>query len=956
MKHESDSGIEERRVDELVRNIKRIDRMLENSVRTLINFIQRAIDDPRKMPLFVSSDAQPIEERMYRITHAITCSTLLRIDVLRRRFGFLKRDGNGDDLDRVVKAIPSRFETPLRAFETDEEIFDFLDKHLSSSTFGALNPLTASWVFWTLMYAGESYAHSGLGFLSFFAMLWALERGRPHTGAGLDPWRPTAYITSRCLFPIEMMIGTCKRRADRFDKMKKLIDELNKLADEKTERGCWTFALKLDLFSTVLHETARIAIDPEAFIQCATEVTRLTGELRSGDEIGTCWREVKKSIVKMLNALGERNREVIGSASNVVDKFLPRFIEILSDKNRRESLIERHCRQFRYGVTEAEWAKRISAAKDAHKMCEYALRAYRQAMETCTDIPLDAEADCINISVKAVIAANREVKEKFESEISPALDWCKRVVNEESSRASAGSDSEFDATELVHATAICARAARMTSSEVRDAVVKALHGRQGDGSWSPGKPFYIQNRVLGAWSTTSETIWTLASALVSHPEITEADDALIAFVEWLEKTQQPVFDHNKRTRIIGWSSERFRQPETVDTWATCNGVNALLPIRTLLEYRLWEICERNFTVVDEFRDIETVDPGDLLLPHKERLHRSLLQTAWRAERLDKQAQYAFILHGPPGTSKTTVAGTLAQQLWQTTQFAKRPEPAGATQARLVRITPADFMHGGEENIDARARVIFKLLSHIRAATIFFDEIDDFLRRRDFKDQPTFIKLVAPAMLNRLQDLRDAAPMQEICFVLGTNFIDKMDPALIRPGRIDRAIPMVFPDLPSKKAIAQKLKVPHHFIDIVSKGTLFWPFQTYTALCETLKLDENKSLKPDEIEKLMASFRAEADRAQRFYQDSDRWERADDRFQEEFRRIVFSHGDAEALSFCSALQKVVTVSRDYPSAAVSLIQQNLSPGMRATIALADAKIPIGAALKSAKPRRRSPPKA
>lgn len=912
-------GIDERRIDELIRDIRRIDRMLENATRTLIDFIERALKDPAEMPLFVSLETQPIEKRMYRITHAITCSTLLRLNVLRRRFPFLGKGPTAEHLTKSVRQIPDRFLSPPMKFENDDAVFEFISERLSSSTFGALNPLTASWIFWSLMYAGESFAHSGLGFLSFFAMFWAIERGRPSSGAGLDPWRPTAYITSRCLFPIEMMIGTCGRRAERLETIRKMIGELEKLAKATTEHERWTFALKLDLLGGILRETALIAIVPEEFLRCADSLAKLAGDLECNDSVASCWSAAKKAIAGMLKAVGSSNAPVIASASDVVESLLPRLIDILADKQRREALLL-YCHQFRKDASEGEWQEKRQAAQRAHNLCRSAFEAYRGAMEACRGIRRSASARSLQSAIAVVAKANRDVKALFEKEIGPSLAWCKQIVNEESARASAGNDSDFDATELVHAMAICVRAKKMTRSEVKDTVVKALQGRQRDGSWAPGKPFYIRNRVLGAWSTTSETIWTLASALVSHPEITEADDALLAFVRWLETTQQAIREPGRDAMTIGWSSERFRQPLTVDTWATCNAVNALLPIRTLLEYRLWQICEQNFTVIEELRDISEIDPADLRLKHRQRLHRQLIEAGWRTERADKQAKYAFILHGPPGTSKTTLAGALARQLWRTTQFAKRPEPAGSVGARVVRITPADFMHGGEENIDARARVIFKLLSHIRAATIFFDEIDDFLRRRFFTGEPTFIKLVAPAMLNRLQDLRDAAPMQEICFVLGTNFIDKMDPALIRPGRIDQAMPVVFPDLASKKAIAQRLRVPHALINAVSDRTFFWPYQTFAALCETLKLEKHAKLVPDGLDAVLAEFRAEVDRAERFYQDPERWQTADDRFQSEFLRIVFSHGEEEAYGFSKKLA-TTDVASGFPLAAVSLIEKN-----------------------------------
>jgi SpoVK/Ycf46/Vps4 family AAA+-type ATPase len=92
-----------------------------------------------------------------------------------------------------------------------------------------------------------------------------------------------------------------------------------------------------------------------------------------------------------------------------------------------------------------------------------------------------------------------------------------------------------------------------------------------------------------------------------------------------------------------------------------------------------------------------------------------------------------------------------------------------------------------------------MLSHIRGATILFDEIDDLLlqRSRNTTERPRFLDLVVPAMLNRLQDLRDACRRQELCFFFGTNYIDNIEPALVRPGRVDRHMAVVYPDHQSR---------------------------------------------------------------------------------------------------------------------------------------------------------------
>ena len=128
---------------------------------------------------------------------------------------------------------------------------------------------------------------------------------------------------------------------------------------------------------------------------------------------------------------------------------------------------------------------------------------------------------------------------------------------------------------------------------------------------------------------------------------------------------------------------------------------------------------------------------------------------------------------------------------------------------------------GEDRLDSEARLIFDLISGVRGVTIFFDEIDDLLRQRNaeagpLSSKPTFMELVVPAMLNRLADLRDACPRQEICVLLATNFIESIEPALLRRGRIDRLIPVVYPDQESRLALIIKFTSKLEFITAIER--------------------------------------------------------------------------------------------------------------------------------------------
>jgi ATPase family associated with various cellular activities (AAA) len=180
-------------------------------------------------------------------------------------------------------------------------------------------------------------------------------------------------------------------------------------------------------------------------------------------------------------------------------------------------------------------------------------------------------------------------------------------------------------------------------------------------------------------------------------------------------------------------------------------------------------------------------------------------------------------------------------------------------------------------------LIFDLISGVRGVTILFDEIDDLLRERNTNtgptEKPTFMELVIPAMLNRLADLRDACPRQEICFLLATNFVESIEPALLRKGRIDSARPVVYPDQESRVALIMNLTgkqiVTSEFRDALKKKLRIkedratklisayyyhfaselegWPYLTIESACTRIAKNWNATLKEMVSDRVPATF-------------------------------------------------------------------------------------------------------
>ena len=117
---------------------------------------------------------------------------------------------------------------------------------------------------------------------------------------------------------------------------------------------------------------------------------------------------------------------------------------------------------------------------------------------------------------------------------------------------------------------------------------------------------------------------------------------------------------------------------------------------------------------------------------------------------------------------------------------------------MVRVTPGDFASTGGEGLESRAQVIFKTLGLLSKHVVFFDEMDQLMLDREselYRNQSDVFKLVTPSMLTKMADLVDN---KDNLYLIATNYFDRVDRAVSRPGRIDARIPILPPDTSGRR--------------------------------------------------------------------------------------------------------------------------------------------------------------
>merc|ERR1719429_238604 len=142
-----------------------------------------------------------------------------------------------------------------------------------------------------------------------------------------------------------------------------------------------------------------------------------------------------------------------------------------------------------------------------------------------------------------------------------------------------------------------------------------------------------------------------------------------------------------------------------------------------------------------------------------------------------------ILYGPPGTGKTLLAKAVANQ----------------TSATFLRVVGSELIQKYLGDGPKLVRELFRVAEEHSPSIVFIDEIDAIGTKR-YDSTSGGEREIQRTMLELLNQLDGFDSRGDVKVIMATNRIDSLDPALIRPGRIDRKIEFPLPDEKTKRRI------------------------------------------------------------------------------------------------------------------------------------------------------------
>lgn len=223
---------------------------------------------------------------------------------------------------------------------------------------------------------------------------------------------------------------------------------------------------------------------------------------------------------------------------------------------------------------------------------------------------------------------------------------------------------------------------------------------------------------------------------------------------------------------------------------------------------------------------------------------------WKYEKFGMAPPKGVLFYGPPGCGKTLLAKAIATEC----------------QANFISIKGPELLTMWFGESEANVRDVFDKARAAAPCVLFFDELDSIARARGGSASGGDAGGAGDRVINQILTEMDGVGAKKNVFIIGaTNRPDILDPAIMRPGRLDQLLYIPLPDKPSRLAILKaNLRksplAPDVNLEAIVNATEGFSGADLTAICQrAAKLAIRESIaKEVQLEKMKEQGLAKMD--------------------------------------------------------------------------------------------------
>jgi proteasome-associated ATPase len=299
-----------------------------------------------------------------------------------------------------------------------------------------------------------------------------------------------------------------------------------------------------------------------------------------------------------------------------------------------------------------------------------------------------------------------------------------------------------------------------------------------------------------------------------------------------------ILDGGDRALVISHADEErvARLAEPLRSATLRGGDSLLLEPRSGYVYERIPKAEVEELILEEVPDITYSDIGGLG-PQIEQI-RDAIELPYLHADLFKEHQLrppkGVLLYGPPGCGKTLIAKAVANSLAK--QVAARtaalagkngaPGASGAAEAKegksfFLNIKGPELLNKYVGETERHIRLVFQRArekaSEGMPVIVFFDEMDSIFRTRGSGVSSDVENTIVPQLLSEIDGVES---LENVIVIGASNREDMIDPAILRPGRLDVKIKIERPDAEAARDIFSKYVLtglPLHPDDLTENG-------------------------------------------------------------------------------------------------------------------------------------------